>query len=84
VKHCSKYIQNIADYIDGEVDESLCADIEKHLKECNNCRLMVDTMKQTVVLCRDGKKEALPPELEAKLNNVIKQRWEKKFGKKST
>ena len=83
MKHCSKYIQNIADYIDGEIDESLCADIEKHLKECNNCRLMVDTLKQTVVLCRDGKKEKLPPEIENKLNNSLKLRWEKKFGPKS-
>ncbi len=83
MNHCSKYIQNIADFIDGEIDETLCADIEKHLKECNNCRLMVDTLKQTVVLCRDGKKEKLPPELEAKLNNVLKARWQKKFGNKA-
>ncbi|MFH2037589.1 MAG: zf-HC2 domain-containing protein [Candidatus Zixiibacteriota bacterium] len=84
MKHCSKYIQNIADYIDGEIDESLCADIEKHLKECHNCRLMVDTLKQTVVLCRDGKKEKLPPELEAKFSDLIRRRWEKKFGQNST
>lgn len=83
MKHCSKYIQDIADYIDGEIDETLCADIEKHLQECNNCRIMVDTLKQTVVLCRDGKKEKLPVEIEAKLNDVLKSRWQKKFGKRS-
>jgi len=83
MKHCKKYIQNIADYIDGEIDETLCADIEKHLKECNNCRLMVDTLRQTVVLCRDGKKEKLPPSIEDKLNNILKLRWQKKFGKKA-
>jgi len=83
MNNCSKYIQNIADFIDGDIDETLCADIEKHLEECNNCRLMVDTLKQTVVLCRDGKQEKLPPEIEAKLNNVLKARWQKKFDKKS-
>ena len=83
MENCSKYIQNIADYIDGEIDQSLCADIEKHLKDCKNCRIMVDTLKQTVVLCRDGKKEKLPPELEAKLNDVLKARWQKKFGKQA-
>ena len=82
MKHCSKYIQNIADYIDGEIDETLCAKLEEHLKNCNNCRIMVDTLKQTVVLCRDGKKEKLPPELEEKLNSLLKSRWQKKFGKK--
>jgi len=82
VKHCSKYIQNIADYIDGEIDETLCAELEAHLKECRNCRIMVDTMKQTVVLCREGKKERLPEALEKKLSQSLKSRWQKKFGDK--
>lgn len=83
MKHCSKYIQNIADFIDGEIDESLCGELEEHMKNCENCRIMVDTLRQTVVLCRDGKKEKLPPELEAKLNNILKTRWQKKFGKQA-
>ena len=78
---CSKYIQNIADYIDGEIDQTLCAELEKHLEGCENCRIMVDTLKQTVVLCREGKKESLPPEIESRLNDAIRARWEKKFGK---
>jgi anti-sigma factor RsiW len=82
MKACSKYIQDIADYIDGEIDETLCAQLEEHLKTCNNCRIMVDTLKQTVVLCREGVKEELPPEIGSKLNDAIRKRWEKKFGKK--
>ncbi len=81
MKACSKYIQEIADYIDGEIDTALCAQLEEHLKTCNNCRIMVDTLRQTVVLCREGKKEKLPPEIESKLNAALKKRWEKKFGK---
>ncbi len=81
MKGCSKYIQDIADYIDGEVDQALCTELEKHLAGCENCRIMVDTLKQTVVLCREGKKESLPPEIESRLNDAIRARWEKKFGK---
>lgn len=81
MKECNKYIQDIADYIDGEADESLCRELEKHMKGCNNCRIMVDTMRQTVVLCRDGKRETLPAELQAKLNQGLKKKWEKKFKK---
>ena len=82
MKACSKYIQDIAGYIDGEIDETLCTQLEEHLKTCNNCRLMVDSLKQTVVLCREGKKESLPKEIESKLNSALKERWEKKFGRK--
>lgn len=81
MKECNKYIQDICDYIDGEADESLCRELENHLKGCNNCRIMVDTLKQTVVLCRGGKREALPADLQGKLNQSLKKKWEEKFKK---
>jgi anti-sigma factor RsiW len=79
---CSKHIQDIADYLDGELDAKLCEDLENHLKDCKNCRLMVDSLKQTVILCRDGVREELPESISSRLNDVIRRRWEKKFGKK--
>jgi anti-sigma factor RsiW len=80
VSGCKKHIQNIADYIDGEIDQALCRQLEEHLRGCNNCRIMVDTMRQTVVLCREGKREELPPEIESKLLQALKQKWVAKFG----
>jgi len=81
MRECNKYIQDIADYIDGEADESLCHELEKHLEGCDNCRIMVDTLRQTVVLCRDGRRETLPTELQSKLNLNLKKKWEEKFKK---
>nr|MBN2277982.1 zf-HC2 domain-containing protein [candidate division Zixibacteria bacterium] len=82
MKSCKKHIQHICDYIDGEIDESLCFELEQHLKECKDCRIMVDTLRQTVILCREGRKKPLPRELEERLSDAIRQRWEKKFKKK--
>ena len=79
MKKCKKYIQEIADYLDGEMDQVLCRELERHLKECDNCRIMVDTLRQTVVLCREGKPESLPPEIEAKLNQALRKQWDRKF-----
>lgn len=81
MKECNNYIQDICDYIDGEADESLCRELEKHLEGCENCRIMVDTLRQTVVLCRDGKRESLPDALQGKLNQTLKKKWEEKFNK---
>ena len=81
-KKCQEYISGLVDYIDGEVDPELCDEIEKHIGECNNCRIMVDSLKQTVTLCRDGRSEKLPPALEEKLTGLLKKKWEQKFGKR--
>lgn len=80
-KKCEEYIGGLADYIDGEIDPALCEEIERHIGQCNNCRIMVDTMRQTVRLCRDGRQEPLPAALEQRLNKLLKARWDKKFGK---
>ena len=80
-KKCQEYISDLNSYLDGELPDELCEQIEEHLGQCRNCRIVVDTMRQTVSLCRDGRVEALPAALEDKLNYVLKARWQKKFGK---
>ncbi|MBU8934343.1 MAG: zf-HC2 domain-containing protein [candidate division Zixibacteria bacterium] len=79
---CPEYISNLNDYLDGGVSPELCAEIQAHLGECRNCRIMVDTLKQTVKLCRDGVEEQLPQALEEKLTGLLRKHWEKKFGRK--
>ncbi|MBU0984139.1 MAG: zf-HC2 domain-containing protein [candidate division Zixibacteria bacterium] len=80
-KKCPEYVSELNDYLDGTLDEGLCSEIEKHLGTCANCRIMVDTMRMTVTLCRDGKPEPMPDALSARLNGLLKTRWEQKFGK---
>ena len=77
---CKDMISGLSDYIDGELDPELCKKLEQHLASCENCRLVVDTMRRTVQLCRDGTCEDLPAELNEKLNEAILKKWKKKFG----
>ncbi|MEW5796920.1 MAG: anti-sigma factor [Candidatus Zixiibacteriota bacterium] len=79
---CPEYLNDLNDYLDGTLDQATCAEIQRHLGECENCRIMIDTLRQTVTLCRGGKPEPLPPALEARLNGLLKTRWEQKFGKR--
>lgn len=80
---CPDYVRELNDYLDGTLDPDLCKEIEAHIGECQNCRIMIDTLKQTVTLCREGKPAPMPKALEGRLNNLLKDKWEKKFGKKS-
>jgi anti-sigma factor RsiW len=77
---CEDLIQNLSDYIDGELDPELCSELEEHLKDCKNCRLMLDTMKMTVKLCKDGERRELPAGLNKKLNEQLARRWKNTFG----
>ncbi len=66
--HCRKFISEISEYVDGTLDPQLCADLEKHLCECENCTIVVDTLRKTIDLvqtCTD--EDGLPGEVRTRL-----------------
>jgi anti-sigma factor RsiW len=80
--NCREYLENLCAYVDGEADASICREIEKHLEGCPDCRIMVDTLRQTVRLCREGKEEHLPEALKARMEDILNRKWKEKFGEK--
>ena len=48
--HCKQLLGNLSEYIDGDLQAELCAEIEAHLKDCDNCRVVINTLKKTVEL----------------------------------
>ncbi|MGW8249829.1 MAG: anti-sigma factor family protein [Anaerolineales bacterium] len=49
-KECQHLLGSLSEYIDGELGDELCAEIERHLNECDNCRVVVDSLNKTVYL----------------------------------
>jgi anti-sigma factor (TIGR02949 family) len=47
---CRHLLGSLSDYVDGELGASLCAELDRHLAECENCRIVVDTLRKTVYL----------------------------------
>jgi anti-sigma factor RsiW len=53
-------LSSLSEYVDGELDEALCARIERHMQGCENCQIVVDTLRKTVYLYRESVE---PPEV---------------------
>jgi anti-sigma factor (TIGR02949 family) len=49
-KNCRQLLGSLSEYVDGELDEELCSMLEQHLEDCEDCRIVVDTLKKTVYL----------------------------------
>ncbi len=70
--HCKELIKTLSDYIDGELDDALCVDLEKHLSECDNCRVVVDALRKTIELYRDDSTdEKLPQDVRERLFHCL-------------
>lgn len=47
---CQELLGSLSDYVDGTLGEQLCQEIERHMSECPNCRIVVDTLRKTIHL----------------------------------
>jgi anti-sigma factor RsiW len=59
-EHCSQLLDSLAPYLDGEASEALCMEIEHHLESCENCRVIVNTLRKTVDLVHHLPRPDLP------------------------
>jgi anti-sigma factor (TIGR02949 family) len=58
---CEGLLGSLSDYVDGELGAELCRQIEKHIAECDNCRIVVDTTRKTIELIHDHSQEDKTP-----------------------
>ena len=70
-KDCQEILGQLSDYIDGELEAKLCAELDAHLAECENCQIMFDTLRKTITLYHSQALAALPPDVEERLLHVL-------------
>lgn len=68
---CREILEPLSEYISGEAAESLCAQIEAHLSQCENCRVVVDTVKKTILLYQATAATELPTDVRRRLYQVL-------------
>ena len=50
---CQQLLGSLSEYIDGELQAELCAVLEAHLQDCENCRIVVNTLRKTIELYKE-------------------------------
>jgi anti-sigma factor (TIGR02949 family) len=67
-QHCKDLLGTLSEYVDGTLQKELCAELEKHLAGCDNCRIVVNTLRKTIELYREsGETEDIPAEIRQRL-----------------
>lgn len=67
-KNCRQLLGSLSEYVDGELDEELCGALEEHLEDCEDCRIVVDTLRKTVYLYHaTATQEDLPKDIRKRL-----------------
>jgi Putative zinc-finger len=72
---CAELLKYLNEYVDGIVDPAVCEEFEKHMAGCNPCQIVVDNIRKTITLYKEGQPYKLPGEFHERLHNVLRQRW---------
>jgi hypothetical protein len=73
---CDELLKLLNECVDGTVDPSICEEFEQHLAGCNPCQVVVDNIRQTIQLYKEGKPYPLPPGFRERLYQALRQRWQ--------
>ena len=68
---CREIKDKLSAFLDGELESAVCAEIEQHLRGCDDCRVMVDTLSKTITLYRNYGQETVPPDVHERLTRVL-------------
>jgi anti-sigma factor RsiW len=61
-EECRHLLNCLSEYVDGTLEELLCAELEQHMEGCEDCRVVVDTLSKTITLYRQNASQASCPE----------------------
>lgn len=70
-KNCQHLLDDLSDFLDGEASAEVCAEIERHLAGCEDCRVMVDTLRKTIILYRELPQPEIPQDARQRLYQAL-------------
>ena len=75
---CEELLKALNDYVDGELDPAVCDDFQHHLDGCNPCQVVIDNIRRTIVLYKQGQRFEIPAPFRDGLHATLRARWKAK------
>jgi anti-sigma factor RsiW len=77
---CEEMLKLLNQYVDGTVDPSICEEFERHMAGCNPCQVVVDNIRKTITLYRDGQPYEIPADCRERLHQALRRKWKQTRG----
>lgn len=68
---CKQLFALLSEFIDGQLPDGICREIEAHLGDCEPCHAFLRTLQKTVEICQQLPSEPLPEETRRELKELL-------------
>lgn len=70
---CKRLFSMLSDYLDQELDPSLCQNMESHLGDCSPCKAYLASLEETVRRCKRHCTEELKTKVRAQFHELLRE-----------
>jgi len=70
-RRCKEIFADLSNYLDDELDDSLCEELEKHMDGCKPCIAFLASLEKSIEQCRQTPDQSPDPRVAAKLRREL-------------
>ena len=70
-RRCKEMFAELSGYLDDELDDSLCEELEKHMEGCDPCKAFLSSLENSIEQCRTVQSDTPDPRAAAKLRREL-------------
>lgn len=70
---CPDIVALFSSHLEGDIDASVCAEMERHLERCPGCRARCDGLRNVLARCRASPLPEVPLEIQADIRRALSQ-----------
>jgi RNA polymerase sigma-70 factor, ECF subfamily len=70
-RRCKEMFAELSSYLEDELDDSLCEELEKHMDGCEPCKAFLTSLEKSIEQCRTAPNETPDPRFAARLRQKL-------------
>src|SRR5215470_10298278 len=74
---CKAMFAELSDYLDEQLDDSLCAELERHMEGCGPCQSFITSLEATIDYCRKSAADFPQERNASKFRNELMQNYQR-------
>jgi hypothetical protein len=71
---CKDFLKELGDFLDESLDPAIRAELHKHVEECPNCWVILDTTQRTIKVYKGLEPQTIPPDIHSRLMSALQKK----------
>jgi len=79
-RRCKEMFAELSNYLDDELDDSPCEELEKHMDGCAPCKAFLSSLEKSIQQCRTAPNESPDPRVAPRLRRELLSEYQGLMG----